>query len=470
MNSIRPLITITILAVVGAWLYVKINEGPARPEHGEADAFHDHAADGIPPLAATTSAPSTDAGSAPKWPNTVASAPPAPQPMPATLQPAPTAASTNGLPDMPAIPALPNVSPPSQSTPPTTAANSVPVNLPADIPSARYPNEAAGNDPNADAPGPAADLTTGLPVAAPQSVPSTADHESTIATDNAMAAVGLTPQPPLSQQLTPGTDRYGHSATNPIGRSQPDAGAPPVEPMFTAAWPEIQAALDRGELGRAHQLLSKWYGDDSLTPAEANKLETLLSQLAGTVVYSTQHQLEPAYVVKPGDTLGSIAQQFNVPWQLLAKINGIPSVDAVQPGLSLKVIRGPFSAVVDLRRSQLTLMLDGRYAGKFPIIVPTGSTVTEGQWLVDQKLIASPASVTQTAYALAPATVDRAIVLRGEDASTGKPAAVGLTITIASGPLATGAAGNPPAIRISPQDAEELSDILSVGSRVTIRK
>ena len=31
MSSIRPLITITILAVVGAYLYVKINEGPARP-------------------------------------------------------------------------------------------------------------------------------------------------------------------------------------------------------------------------------------------------------------------------------------------------------------------------------------------------------------------------------------------------------------------------------------------------------
>ncbi len=465
MNSIRPLITITILAVVGAWLYVKINEGPARPEHGEADAIHDHAAEGIPPLAVTSSAPPTDAGAAPKWPNAAPVAPPASRP-----QPAPTTAGTNGLPDMPAIPALPNVSTPSQSAPPATAANSVPVNLPANIPSARYPNEAAGSDSTASATSPAADLTAGLPVAAPPAAPSTADHESSIATDNAMAAVGLSPQPPTTQQSVSSTGRYGAGATNPTGGSLPDAGAPPVEPTFTAAWPEIQAALDRGELGRAHQLLSKWYGDDSLTPAEAEKVNTLLGQLAGTVVYSTQHQLEPAYVVKSGDTLGSIAQQFNVPWQLLAKINGIPSAESVQAGQSLKVIRGPFSAVVDLRRSQLTLMLDGRYAGKFPIVVPTGSTLTEGQWFVDQKLVTSPAAVTQTAYAPAPAAVDRAIVLRGEDASTGKPAAAGPTLTIASSPLATGAASNPPAIRISPQDAEELSDILSVGSRVVVRR
>ena len=44
-------------------------------------------------------------------------------------------------------------------------------------------------------------------------------------------------------------------------------------------------------------------------------------------------------------------------------------------------------------------MLDGRYAGKFPITVPTGATVTEGQWLVDQKLALPSAGVIQSAYA-----------------------------------------------------------------------
>ncbi|MEX0586044.1 MAG: LysM peptidoglycan-binding domain-containing protein [Pirellulales bacterium] len=469
MNSIRPLITITILAVVGAWLYVKINEGPARPAHDEADAFHDHAADGVPPLAATTNAPSTDAGPAPAWPTSAA-----PAPQPATLQPAPATVSTNGLPEMPAIPALPDV-----STLPPTAANSVPVNLPADIPSARYPDAGTTTgDGSAVSPGgpmsSAPLLNAGPDSVAISSVPNasqtpTADHESTIATDNAMAAVGLTPQIPLAQQPAPGIDRYGLSATNPVDTSIPDATAP-VEPTFTAAWPEIQTALDRGELARAHQLLSKWYGDDSLSPAEAERLELLLGQLAGTVVYSTENQLEPAYIVKPGDTLGSIAQQCNVPWQLLAKINGITSVDAVQPGQSLKVLRGPFSAVVDLRRSQLTLMLDGRYAGKFPIVVPTGAVVDEGQWLVDQKLNSPSSGVTQTAYAPAQVSVECAIVLRGEDASTGKPAAAGPTLTIAGGSSPTGPAANTPAIRVSPQDAAELSDILSIGSRVVVQR
>ena len=50
MGSIRPLVTITILAVVGAYLYVKINEGPA-PSRAAANATQ--APEGVPPLTGT---------------------------------------------------------------------------------------------------------------------------------------------------------------------------------------------------------------------------------------------------------------------------------------------------------------------------------------------------------------------------------------------------------------------------------
>jgi LysM repeat protein len=215
----------------------------------------------------------------------------------------------------------------------------------------------------------------------------------------------------------------------------------------------------------AHQLLSKWHGNESLSPTDTDKVETLLSQLAGTVIYSTEHQLEPARVVMPGETLDSIAKEYNVPSQLLAKINGIQSPDQLKPGQQLKVVRGPFSAVVDLSRNELTLMVDDRYAGKFHVTVPQGIALTDGQWLVDQKLPGSVSTPTSSAYAATPASADRSIILRSATATAGAPA----TLVIAGGsPI--GFAANPPALRVSPQDAEELSDILSVGSRVVVRK
>ena len=74
---------------------------------------------------------------------------------------------------------------------------------------------------------------------------------------------------------------------------------------------------------KAHYQLSRWYDDPNLNPQEQQHLNELLDQLAGTVIYSTQNLMEPACEVQQGETLERIAQRYNVPWQLLAKINGI---------------------------------------------------------------------------------------------------------------------------------------------------
>jgi LysM repeat protein len=215
-------------------------------------------------------------------------------------------------------------------------------------------------------------------------------------------------------------------------------------------------------MNQAHQLISKWHGDETLAPVEAQTVERLLGQLAGSVIYSTEHQLEPARVVKPGETLETIAKEYNVPWQLLAKINSVPAPNQVRPGQELKVVRGPFSAVVDLRRSEMTLELDGRYGGTFPVMVPPDAAVTEGQWLVEQKL----SSDTVRAGASAPPPAPYRMIILRNAAAGATTAAPTLTIAGDPGP----GPSKPGAIRVAMQDAEDLSDILSVGSRVTVRR
>jgi LysM repeat protein len=249
--------------------------------------------------------------------------------------------------------------------------------------------------------------------------------------------------------------------------ANPPAATPPSM-SFAAEWPAIQAALAQQELGKAHQMLSKWYGSSTLSPAESEQVQSLLNQLAGTVVYSNQSCLEPPYTVRAGDTLESIARQYDVPWQLLAKINGIPAADLVQPGQQLKVIHGPFTATVDLGKGQMTLLVDGRYAGRFPVTVEPNATVTEGQWSLEQKFSApstSTAGAASSVYAVGPAAVDHVLVLK-------KDSSPGSEISITSGPASPTApvAAAPPALHLAPRDADEVTDILSVGSRVTIKK
>jgi LysM repeat protein len=476
MSSIRPLVTITILVVVGVVLYVKINEGTPQPAPS-ADTWNDPVA-GVPPLAASSVAPTTSDGAAPAWPGT----PVAPVPnegvtaeVGATANVAavipPLAVETQALPPNPATTAAPAVPPIPEigATTPAAAATTpeppFPTSLPANVPEARYPdqapstdaaaatNVAAGVAPPVDVP----PITTTPPAAAPiPSQEAAVTPEQVNAATAAASGLSSTPAPLDSNPLRPSTsatpaDRYGASAA--AATPAATASSPsPVEQTFVESWPGIQAKLDRGELTEAHKELSKWYSDPSLTPTDAERVDALLSQLAGTVVYSTEHRLSPAHLVKQGETLESIAKEYNVPWQLLAKINGVAAADQVRPGQELKVVPGPFSAVVDLNRNQLTLTVDDRYAGKFPFTVSPGQTVNDGEWVVGRK------SSEQ-----APG---RALLLEGTPAAPGAPAPM---LVIASESLTTSDADGT-VIKVAAKDAEELTDILSIGSRVVTRR
>jgi LysM repeat protein len=515
MSSIRPLVTITILVVVGAFLYVKINEGPvAPPVTGANELSMSQTSDGVPPLSTTTSVPTADASAAPLWPTTAT--PVAPATTGATsasaspgadaiAPPLANVTTTTGEvaagtpPAVPAIPELPAVAATADAAAVTaTNAAAVPNPLSTNIPVARYPEPTpetanasninvgasqsitsanpstpiAANTPGSvyDVMAPQANVASAAPVNS--QVPSSAGGQNAVpgtAEGNPLAQSNPPSQTPNALRPdAPQQNILDNHLTNAdaVNDSAVVAGAPTAS--FASSWPAIQTALERGDLAEAHQLLSPWHDDSTLNPADAKKVDSLLSQLAGTVIYSTEHRLQPARVVKPGESLETIAKEYNVPWQLLAKINGIPAANLVRPGQELKVVPGPFSAIVDLGSSQLTLLVDGRYAGKFPITVPIGATVSEGAWLVDQKLMAPASVITQSAYSNQPARVDHAIMLRSgseEAATEGGPT---LAIASSSAPTAPGASA--PAIQVSAADAEELSDILSIGSRVIIRR
>ena len=80
---------------------------------------------------------------------------------------------------------------------------------------------------------------------------------------------------------------------------------------------------EHGRKADAHRLLSTLYGKPEVPSDMMRDIIGWLDQMAGTVIYSRQHLLERPYVVRPGDTLDRIAEGYNVPATLLARINGI---------------------------------------------------------------------------------------------------------------------------------------------------
>jgi hypothetical protein len=258
-------------------------------------------------------------------------------------------------------------------------------------------------------------------------------------------------------------------------------GMPPASPgddlldnKFAAFMAAVQKKLDEGKLADAHLALSSLYNNNALPPQQAMQVTELLDQLAGTVIYSRQHYLEPAYVTQPGDTLEIIAQKYNLPWQLLAQINGLmPSgataADSSQkyqplsPGMELKVVRGPFEAVVRLDKRELTLMVQNRYAGRFPIGIGRDSPKLDGDFTVHDKT-PSPAYYGADGVTIKPN--DPQNPLGG--------AWIGLTDRIGihgtNDPKTIGRDDNRGAICVGDRDLQDLYGILSVGSRVTIMR
>jgi LysM repeat protein len=287
------------------------------------------------------------------------------------------------------------------------------------------------------------------------------------------------PSPPPPSGVPPQSSTTSAGQALPSGFApQPDPGLP-APPLATSTPAEAVPAglrppfvefmkvavdkLNKGDWVEVLDRLSQWYGDPRLTAEESRRMVDLLDQVAGSVIYSTQSILEPPYRVEVGDTLESIGQKFNVPGELLAKINGLNGPQDLVPGRELKVIHGPFDAVVHVDKLELILRLQGRYAGRFPIRVDCDARQLEGTYCVKGKSIHPGNGQTEERIAASDPrnpirgarliNLDDQIAIRGDEDGR----ASGDTVPRGS-------------ICLAPRDVEDLYDILSVGSKVVIRR
>ena len=281
----------------------------------------------------------------------------------------------------------------------------------------------------------------------------------------------LTP-PPLSAKpavLPPATPQQSPlTAAGTPSSGTPSAAMPPAadtartsSSAFATAWADAHDKLAAGRYAEALAVLSAWYDDPALGLEESQRLEDLLGQLAGTVIYSQEHMLLPPHIVATGETLPAIAAPLGVSWQLLAKINGVDDPTRLIAGEHLKLVRGPFDAVVSISRRRLSIQLNGNYAGSFPVVVGRQFLDRVGGSLpvatVHRGMEAAAAGGVSTAAM--PAGLRRSIVLSD-----------GLTIEAVDDPAAVIEHAPQSSLVVSARDLAELIDILGPGSRVLVRQ
>ncbi len=414
MNTLKPLLIVAVLAGIGYGVYVRINGGNDAPPPGVAAGWDAAPKVQLPEGAAPSGAPA--------WPGAGGS-PGAAPPFGASRGMAPPATASQGS-EAPAF-AQPSTNPPpgASGAPPQVTIGSA-------------------------APPFAGPPTTG-PAGPEQatSVPNPGDPNSIPPRD---------PNAPV--QPPPGVATAGAESASPPGAP---SGSSPAG--FATAMDAARRELEAGQMAASLVQLSSWFDDPRLSPEEQQQLNQLLDQVAGTVIYSTQHLLEAPYEVQPGEHLEDIAQRYSVPWQLLAKINGIDDPQNLRPGERLKVVRGPFNAVISLEKRQLTLVLNnGSYAGRFPIGIGREQPPREGTFAVSDKVVnpvyhggdrAAGAGDQNNPYGQRWIGLGSDLGIHG----TNHPDTIGRTDL-------------PGSISLSPRDVEDVYDILSVGSKVIIRR
>ena len=108
---------------------------------------------------------------------------------------------------------------------------------------------------------------------------------------------------------------------------------------------------------------------------KAKLAESLINQVSDFWLFS--RRLFPndphcrRYRVASGDLLVNIGKKFNVPYQILMRINGIKKPSSLRAGQNIKVVQGPFHAVVDRERFMMYVYLGDVLVRVYPI--STGS-------------------------------------------------------------------------------------------------
>lgn len=174
--------------------------------------------------------------------------------------------------------------------------------------------------------------------------------------------------------------------SNSAGRPADSYQEQPTLPFPTAREQALELASS-GKLREALQIMTRYYDSPELNAEQHRDLIDLLDALSKQVIYSPRHLAQSPYTIAAGESLEGLALTYQVTPELLTAINGLSNPNALTPGSQIKVLPGPFRAVVSLSRNELTVFLGDLYAGRFPVSFGTDPSPVEGTYeVIDRRL------------------------------------------------------------------------------------
>ncbi len=121
--------------------------------------------------------------------------------------------------------------------------------------------------------------------------------------------------------------------------------------------------------------------------AQEQMIRDQLTKISSNMIMTAAQRPDTLrYTIKAGDSLHKIAKKYKVTAALLKKINNLKT-DLIRIGDQLKVIKGPFAAVIDKSDLTLTVMHGGRFFKQYAVGLGKDNSTAVGSFFVRTKLV-----------------------------------------------------------------------------------
>jgi LysM repeat protein len=226
----------------------------------------------------------------------------------------------------------------------------------------------------------------------PATQPATADNTAAIPAATAPATPAATSPAATATPVSTAAAPAASAAPAPATAIQP---APPVvsavgngktSPEAAALIAEANASLGQNKVIKARdtfkQVLSM-----PLSAADLATVKASMSKLADIWLFSPtvlpDDTLCSNYTVKSGDKLINIGRSHKTDYDVLLKINNISKASQLRAGQNIKVINGPFMAVVSCSNYTLDLYLQNTFVKSYKVgLGKAGRDTPTGLWEV----------------------------------------------------------------------------------------
>ncbi len=208
----------------------------------------------------------------------------------------------------------------------------------------------------------------------------------------------------LAAQGTPGPIPTEPIPASP-SRPSMEANVPQESRQASNAEKSSSKSEDDLKVQRLHQLAQVAHASGDLLTARENYSQVVAADSSETMAAQVREQLSilgretilsprifegdphvDRYVIQPGDTLAKIASTLHVTADLLAGVNLIGDKNLVRAGQTIKIIKGPFDAVVDKKSYTLDLYLGSTLVRSFSVGLGANDGTPVGKWRVSSKL------------------------------------------------------------------------------------